>query len=215
MTTNGTVANPPDRSHELHRLLTFVDAVAAIALTLLVLPLSDLASGLHVGQSVAALFREHESQFLAFLLSFVVIADLWFVQSRTLRPVVKLHPLVARALLVWSFTIVVLPFCTELVAQSGEDRLSRICYFGAITVSAASLGIVSEIGRRHPETIDPSLPASDPLASWSTAALLLIGLVVCLVIPAVGYYPLFLLLVSHPALVWWRSRHPLAGRPAQ
>lgn len=198
MTTDDTAHPEASRSHELHRYLTFVDAVAAIALTLLVLPLSDLGADLGSGDSVADMFRDHGSQFFGFLLSFVVIADLWFVQSRVMRPIMKMHPLVSRALLVWAFTIVVLPFCTELVAQAGTDPLSKLCYFGAIAISEGSLAVIGETARRHPNILDPDDTASDPAAAWLTMGLLIAGLVISLVIPALSYYPLLLLVVGHP-----------------
>lgn len=187
-----------ERDRDLHRYLTFVDAVAAIALTLLVLPLSDLGADLADGGSVADLFRDHESQFLAFLLSFVVIGDLWFVQYRAMRPVVTLHPIVARALLAWTFTIAVLPFCTELVARSGGDPISRICYFATIALSEACIGVAMNVTRRHPETTDPTLALPEATGAWVTVVLLLAGLALSLAVPALGYSPLLLLVAGRP-----------------
>ena len=60
-----------ERDRGLDRFLTFVDAVVAIAITLLVLPLADLAPEVGDG-SVTDLLREHDNEILAFFLSFLV-----------------------------------------------------------------------------------------------------------------------------------------------
>jgi uncharacterized membrane protein len=70
----------PERDRGFERLVAFVDAMVAIAITLLVLPLVELTSEVDDYASVGALLRENQSQVWAFLLSFAVIARLWFVQ---------------------------------------------------------------------------------------------------------------------------------------
>ena len=63
-----------DRERDLDRFLTFVDAVVAIAITLLVLPLAEAAGEIGEG-SVGDLLRANEDKLLGFLLSFLVIAQ--------------------------------------------------------------------------------------------------------------------------------------------
>jgi uncharacterized membrane protein len=71
------------RTHEgLDRLITFLDAVVAIAITLLVLPLVDLLAGAAPGTDLAAVLAGNAGQFGAFLLSFAVIARLWWTHHR-------------------------------------------------------------------------------------------------------------------------------------
>ncbi len=59
------------------RLITFADAVVAIALTLLVLPLVEIPAELGADSSLADVFTEHRGQIGGFLLSFVVIWVFW------------------------------------------------------------------------------------------------------------------------------------------
>ncbi|HWO59137.1 MAG TPA: TMEM175 family protein, partial [Umezawaea sp.] len=65
------------------RLVLFTDAVVAIAITLLVLPLVDV-----VTESVAEhhtsvqVIAEHRPEIFSFLLSFVVIAQYWVTHHR-------------------------------------------------------------------------------------------------------------------------------------
>ena len=100
-----------ERERDLERLLTFVDAVVAIAITLLVLPLAEIGSQLGTG-TVADLLREHAIDILGFLLSFTVIARLWLAQHQIVRNLVRQSPAVVRLLLAWTLTIVFLPFPT-------------------------------------------------------------------------------------------------------
>jgi uncharacterized membrane protein len=112
-----------ERERDFERLLTFVDAIVAIAITLLVLPLADAAGELRRGGSAADLVGDNAGRIGAFFLSFLVIANLWLAQHRVLRPVVAAGEWLTRLLLLWALTIVVLPFPTALVA--GHDAGTR------------------------------------------------------------------------------------------
>jgi len=69
-----------------HRLVNFSDAVVAIAITLLVLPLVDSASGIG-NTDVHVFLRENWHQIFAFALSFLVIANFWWAQHQMLERV--------------------------------------------------------------------------------------------------------------------------------
>ena len=80
-----------ERHRDLERLLTFVDAVVAIAITLLVLPLAEI--GQEVGDGGAAeLLQAHTDDLLGFVLSFVVIARLWLAQHHTVSSLERQSP---------------------------------------------------------------------------------------------------------------------------
>ena len=95
----------------LDRLVTFLDAVVAIAITLLVLPLIEvLAEG--GGEDLGALLADEVGQFGAFALSFVVIARLWLAHHRIVESVGAYDDLFLVVNLCWAFTIVLLRFAT-------------------------------------------------------------------------------------------------------
>jgi len=71
----------------LDRLVTFLDAVVAIAITLLVLPLVEVLAELRPEDALADVIRADAGQFWAFLLSFAVIARLWLVHHRLVEQV--------------------------------------------------------------------------------------------------------------------------------
>ena len=103
-----------ERERDLERFLTFVDAVVAIAITLLVLPLVEVSRELETGISVASLLDEHSAELWAFFLSFAVIAKFWFVQHASARHVIRYDNRYATLTVLWLLTIVLLPFSTSL-----------------------------------------------------------------------------------------------------
>jgi len=117
------------QERDLERFVTLIDAVVAIAITLLVLPLAEMTVDLG-DQSVADLLDEHQAELLAFLLSFVVIARLWYSQHATVRILVGFDGWVFTILSAWALTIVFLPFPTSLVAEAPDDWLTKTLYIG-------------------------------------------------------------------------------------
>jgi TMEM175 potassium channel family protein len=201
-----------ERERDLERLLTFVDAVVAIAITLLVLPLAEIARDVRPGQ-VTDLLREHADDLVGFTLSFVVIARLWIAQHAIVSTLVRQNGVVLRLLLTWTVTIVFLPFPTALVTATSNDSLARLLYLGTMTVSSVLLALIARaIGR------DRSLRDTDarpePAYATVTTITFLLALVISLAFPASGYWPLLLLLLTDPIVnrLWrTRSRQRSAG----
>ena len=196
------------RERDLDRFLTFVDACVAIAITLLVLPLAEVATEVGDG-SVGDLLRENDDKLLAFFLSFLVIAQLWMSQHHIVSGLVLQNTLITRLLLAWTLTIVLLPFPTTLVAEVGEDSATKVLYIGTMALSSALLTLLSwAVGR------DRSLRDTDSRPDQAQAAGAVIGFVLALAItltfPETGYYPLFLLFFADPAVSAWRRAR--AGR---
>ena len=135
------------RERDLDRFLTFVDAVVAIAITLLVLPLAEIGKEVRTGE-VAELLSAHADDLLGFVLSFVVIARLWLGQHAIVATLVRQSPAVVRLLLTWTFTIVFLPFPTALVASTSQDGVAKALYLGTMAASSALLALIAwVIGR--------------------------------------------------------------------
>jgi uncharacterized membrane protein len=177
------------------RLITFADAVVAIALTLLILPLSEIATEVSE-KSVGQLFAENGDAFGSFALSFVVIWVLWTAHHRTMEYFDAYDAVLFRLTLVWLFTIVLLPFVTQLLTGSRHDRAATPLYEGVLLVSSLSLTAMSWWGRRHRELLadDPEVDRwiAEPLPI-GVPVVLLACIVLTLLVPAVGAYPLFAL----------------------
>src|ERR1700760_3966434 len=95
------------------RLVFFSDAVIAIAITLLALELP-----IPQGATTAAAwhdFHRHFDDYLAFLISFIVIANAWFAHHWLYRYVRRVHRRVAGINMAWLLTIIVTPFATRVL----------------------------------------------------------------------------------------------------
>ena len=194
-----------ERSRDLERVLTFVDAIVAVAITLLVLPLVDLAGEVQSGHdSVSDVISSHGDQFWAFALSFVVIARIWLAQHSLMRPVIAANRTILLCLVAWTFAIVFLPFPTALLPNGGGQAITKILYIGSLTVSSLCLTVLAIAIQRDSSVREPGPPPSI-LPSAVTCALLLMALVITLVIPSTSYFPLLLLVISDPLIALWRK----------
>lgn len=185
-----------ERHRDLDRLLTFVDAVVAIAITLLVLPLAE--SGGEIGEGDAAqVLSAHADDLLGFALSFAVIAQLWLAQHRIVSGLVRQSTALIWLLLAWAFTIVFLPFPTSLVTTTEHDPLAEVLYVGTMAVSSAVLALVAWVIRRDRRLRDTDA-APDVVTSAAVTGAFLLALAIMLVFPGLGYWPLLLLAVVGP-----------------
>jgi uncharacterized membrane protein len=201
-----------ERERDLERLLTFVDAVVAIAMTLLVLPLAEIARDVQSGH-VADLLREHVDDLVGFLLSFAVIARLWIAQHAIVGPLVRQNAMVLGLLLTWTLTIVFLPFPTALVTATSNDGLAKLLYIGTMAASSALLALIAWAAGRDRSLRDTDA-GPDPAHSVVSTIAFLLALVISVTFPASGYWPLLLLLLIDPVAerlrnVW--SRRARAG----
>lgn len=100
------------------RLIFFSDAVVAIAMTLLALGL-PVPSGATVHRfwlSVGA----NSGEYLAFLISFVVIALHWSAHHRAFRYLARGGERLRELNMLWLLTIVLMPFATDLLSVDGK-----------------------------------------------------------------------------------------------
>ena len=185
-----------ERHRDLERLLTFVDAVVAIAITLLVLPLAE--AGGEVGEGDAAqVLSTHTDDLFGFALSFVVIAQLWLGQHRIVSGLVRQSTALIWLLLAWAFTIVFLPFPTSLVATTDHDPLAKILYVGTMAVSSAVLALVAWVIRSDRSLRDTD-EAPHVMTSASVTVAFVLALAIMLVFPDLSYWPLLLLVLIGP-----------------
>jgi uncharacterized membrane protein len=194
----------------LDRLITFLDAVVAIAITLLVLPLVELVAGEGRETELSAVFAHHGRQFEAFALSFAVIARLWWAHHRLGEQVGDYDGAFVLINLVWVFTIVFLAFATQVVATYPAGRLAVAVYIGTMAGSSVCLLLLTallrlRLGLRRADVQpeDINLPAA-----VSTTALLVLALVLGVAVPAVNYWALLLLLLSGPVERLLRQHAP-------
>lgn len=107
---------------EFDRAVAFFDATYALALTLLVTTL-DVGGERSAWSSLSALDDAVGSQFVAFLISFVVIAAFWLRSHRLLSSFTAIDVPMIILNLALVASVVLLPFTTEAM---GDERVSDL-----------------------------------------------------------------------------------------
>jgi uncharacterized membrane protein len=175
----------------------FADAVVAIACTLLVLPLVDLATQ-DAGVPVDRLLSDHLGQFGAFALSFAVIARLWVAHHRLFERVGAYDTMITQLTLIWLSTVAFLPFPTAILAtQSGHG--ASMLYVGTLLLSSLALASTAAWLGAHPSlqrTTEAGARLDEP--HWTTAVLFLVAFSLTALLPQASVWPLLLLLLSGP-----------------
>lgn len=193
------------------RLVFFTDAVTAIAITLLVLPLVDLVPGYaaHQGATVGGFIHDYLTQIWAFALSFVIIARLWIANHSALEPVERQSTRLVILDVSWAFTVVLLPLPTALIASLTSERAGIAFYIGTMTASSLLLTAICWEVYRHPELggTDRKRTLTTLYGVGSTAVAFVLALIISVVFPQINYYALLLLLVTIP--LHWIIKHRL------
>jgi uncharacterized membrane protein len=137
------------RAAAAERLTFFADAVIAIAITLLALDLyvpmrSEHPTNLQLLQDA----RDHYEDYLAFVVSFMVIGQHWRGHHWLFRYVTKLGGSLAQLTLFWLLMQVITPFATRVLTGDGAFEARFIFYAGVQAVTGMLfLLIVREISR--------------------------------------------------------------------
>lgn len=176
------------------------DAVAAIAITLLILPLADVvAEGVKAHESAQRLILDNQWQIYSFLLSFVVIARLWLSHHQLFEKIGSRSPWLTRWNMAWLLFIVALPFPTELVAGYSGDRFTVGFYIAVVLACDFCLGVMEFLVYRHPRlaTEPGAVSRQDVIGSAVAVAILLLALVLDIFIPQIYSYSLLLLIIPN------------------
>jgi len=180
------------------RLIGFSDGVVAIAITLLILPLVDAASGYHgdVGQFVA----EHLGKLLLFLLSFAVIGNFWVNHHRMWERIVDYNRALLWINLLWLLSIVFLPFPTALLASSpGDDRATYALYIGTMVLTTAAALLMQVVIVRNPQLQATEVRGTLGVGPFVTPlAVMVLALIIAVALPRVGLWSLALFALSSP-----------------
>lgn len=197
--------------HGYRRLVAFSDAVVAIAITLLILPLVDSASSIgHAG--LGEFFRDERTRLLAFALSFAVIGRFWWGHHQMFERVRSYNSVLAGGMFLWLLSIVFLPFPTELVGSvKNGNRTVDALYIGTMLVTAIATLIQQWAIVRWPDLQDEEhADAASIDAAVVLTTLMALALVVTVTAPSLGLWPLMVLGLSSPI-----ERLLAAGRKRQ
>ena len=179
----------------LDRLVNFSDATVAIAITILLLPLVDVAVEIEE-ETLGELLSSNIGTIIAFAATFAVIARLWTAHHRIFEAATDYDNGAIWINFLWLASIVVMPFTANVLAHSDlADPSVNALYVGTMMLSSiALLWLVIHL-RRH-----PSLTASGARRNLRvrettlTAVTFAVVLVLSVIFPRVGIYWLLLLI---------------------
>lgn len=181
------------------RMVFFSDAVVAIALTLLVLPLADaVPEGVAAHTPPLELVTENRWEIYAFLLSFAVIARLWMVHHSLFAQVKSSSNALMLVNFCWLLTIVVLPFPTEITGGYSHDRFTTAFYIGTVTAASVCASVMTVIVRRSGLAKEGASLLRRRFDALVPTSALILAFILVMVFPALSYYPMLLLLVAAP-----------------
>ena len=182
------------------RIVNFSDATVAIAMTLLVLPLVELGGDTEAGDSLWHLLGDNSNAIFGFVLSFLVIWSMWVNHHRVMEYFADYDETVLGLHLLWLLTMVSIPFTTQLITNNDlYQHGATALYVAVLLVSSISLHLLGLRGRQHQELLHDSPEVQDWLArpfTWTTPAVLALILVIVLIFPSVGAWPMLLLFVD-------------------
>jgi uncharacterized membrane protein len=202
------------QSYKTERFKAFVDAVVAIAMTLLILPLTEsVAEAGAEGLSTAEFLDEHSGQLFSFALSFLLIANFWMGHHRQYDEVIRVTRPLLLCNVLWMATIVWLPVPTAMLGQMDSDPLQQTLYIGTLILTQ----VVSLVGRfyvlRHPEltTASDARIRHGAAADIATIILFFVALAISVPLGPQGYFALLLLVLTGPFArlilrIWSRAR---------
>ncbi|GAA1459647.1 TMEM175 family protein [Williamsia maris] len=178
------------------RLFALTDAVFAIAMTLLAIDLKvpELGKDATSAELTRALGEQWPS-YIAFALSFYLIAKYWVRHHREMRHVVTCTPALVGRTIALLFTITAMPFAAALLGQNGgAGGIAVVVYSGVNAAALLALLSVDRESRRLTADEDRSPSSATDLVCDLVAYLVaapaayifsghgVVALTVCLVI---------------------------------
>jgi uncharacterized membrane protein len=129
----------------------FSDGVMAIAITLLILPLTEIEPAR--GASVATVAIENLGALIGFAVSFAVIANYWSIHHAIFRPVRHHNSWLVLLNLLWLAAIVFLPFPTSLIEGGLDGGFATLYISNLLVISVLNLLIANYLVH-HSEITD-------------------------------------------------------------
>nr|WP_243845302.1 TMEM175 family protein [Microbacterium halimionae] len=187
--------NQPEGLLSSERFKAFTDAVVAIALTLLILPLMESVGEFASEFSTGEWFAEESAKIASFLISFAVIAVFWLGHHRMFANVEHVDGSLMWLTFGWMLTIVALPVTTAISTAFSADVLQLLVYMGLMLVSSVVLFTTRIYLMRHPflRTSDVGFTPADIADGAAVPALFAIAMVLSIVFPVLSYWTLILL----------------------
>ena len=146
------------------RLLFFSDAVVAVAITVLALPLFSIP-GPKPGETVLNVLASNSGQIITFVVTFLVMAVMWNVHNRVMNSLCAYDAVVFWLAIAWLIGFVFLPWPSTMYGAGdhwGSTSVSLFTSDGTGALYWWTMAYISGIGtlasiyiNRHPNLIKP------------------------------------------------------------
>jgi uncharacterized membrane protein len=195
------------------RLNALSDGVVAIAITLLVFPITDLATS-DPGANVLTIIGDHSGKFVTFLITFLVIAKLWVDNHRLYRDAVAYTVPLMWTHIGWLLSIVFIPFPMDVLSSASDNQFpNSAVYVGTLLVAATALFLEYAIVVRNTSLQEEGVNLRPGLIAAAVDTLAVLAAFLCtLVMPGWGLRPLILLVVG--GVVGRALGHRFGARPS-
>jgi uncharacterized membrane protein len=183
------------------RFVNFSDAVVAIAVSLLILPVVDAVNDALGPDTTAWDFvQDNGDRLFAFALSFVLIACFWLIHHRVFEAVRTYSSALMWWNIAWLATIVWLPLPTEILAvHSSDETFVRFLYTASVLLVSLTLaGLEITIDRDPDVRLDPAAPRPRWLSRLAVPITIAAALVIGTAIEAIGLWAMFLTALGGP-----------------
>lgn len=195
------------------RLVFFSDAVVAIAMTLLVLPLLEsLPEAAANGETAIEWLAEHADQLISFVVSFAVSASFWVFHHRLFKHVKSQTPKLMVLNLAWLLVFVFLHVPAAMIYSLPTDRVMIGLYIGTMLAISGLLSAMTVYASRHPGLCDDPVPAGLVASALIMFGLYALALTIAMIFPGINYLSLFVLSLTAPAQKLVMRRRRQSGR---
>lgn len=189
----------PSQRHEAGRIVAFSDGVVAIAITLLILPLSALSlpnSGDAITNPLGYVWQENQTLIVSFLITWAVIVVFWLIHHNVFGRIARVNTEVLAWNIVWLFGVVVFPFPMNLMNQidgtadagSMADRQVVVFYVFTMFVISFAMSMISEQLRANRDLLTEEAAKEPPPSRVDTwAATVYLGAVVVIALIKPGF----------------------------
>jgi uncharacterized membrane protein len=149
------------------RLVNFADAVVAIAITLLVLPLVGIP-GPSGNETVWTVLNDNLGSIIAFLVAFYIVASLWVAHNRVMNQLRAYDGFVLWLNIGWLAGIAFMPWAAAMYGQAdawfaGGEGFGGVglLFFGTLATLSVFTSVLSSHVEKHLYLVDP-----DNVSSW-------------------------------------------------
>ena len=177
----------------LDRVINFSDAVVAVAITVLVLPIVAI-DGPTAGHSMIDVLQDNAGQILAFLVTFFMLFVFWQGHHRVFENFTSINNTIMWLNAAWLATVAFLPWPSKLIDMGSDSIGAGWLYCLTLFLNAMFLHLIYQVGRKNQSLlVNPGLWPSWVSISFVFAIAFALTFIACLVFPCIALWFLFFL----------------------